>query len=245
LRLVDQRVGSAVADYRGRGQLQWVRAEAEVWGGRPRRALPLLSDYLGGPSGDVNRTFGLITLAWATREAGLPAVEPAPAQSKPILAAVPLETAAVGLLDTEPAAAAELFERAGRAWASYHRRGEVRCRWARGEALRLAGQAALSITVLEEAEYEARALGQVMMLGRVHRSLRRLGVRRTVARTTDASGLTGREREILDLVGKGLTNAQIAARLGVSRSTVVTLVDSASTKLGATSRVHAASLMHG
>jgi DNA-binding CsgD family transcriptional regulator len=39
-----------------------------------------------------------------------------------------------------------------------------------------------------------------------------------------------------------LTNAEIAARLGVSRHTVISQISSASAKLGARSRTHAASL---
>ena len=47
----------------------------------------------------------------------------------------------------------------------------------------------------------------------------------------------------MDLVRTGLTNAAIASRLGISRRTVVALVTSASAKLGATSRNHAAALL--
>jgi DNA-binding CsgD family transcriptional regulator len=47
---------------------------------------------------------------------------------------------------------------------------------------------------------------------------------------------------VLALVAAGLTNAEIAHRLGVSRHTVVTQIASASAKLGATSRAQAASL---
>jgi len=245
IRLVADRLTHAVDDYRGLGQFQWVRAEAEVWGGRPRRALPLLADYLAGPPGDVNRAFGLVTLAWARHESGLDPGEPAPEQSKPILAAVPLETAAVLSMGTDPAAAATLFDRAASAWAPYHRRGELRCRWAQGEAFRLAGAGAQAAAVLESVESAAASDGHAMVLARMRRSLRRLGVRRTAARTSDPSGLTGREREVLQLVGQGLNNAQIAAKLGIGRSTVVTLVESATTKLGASSRVQAASLVQG
>ncbi len=245
LRLVTDRLTHAVADYRGLGQLQWVRAEAEVWGGRPRRALPLLADYLAGPPGDVNRAFGLVTLAWARHESGLDVGPSAPEQSKPILTGVPLETAAVALLAVHPSAAVTLFARAAAAWAPYHRRGELRCRWAQGEASRLAGDQAGAAAVLESVESAAESDGHAMVLARIRRSLRQLGIRRTAARTSDPSGLTGREREVLELVGQGLSNAQIAARLGIGRSTVVTLVESASTKLGASSRVQAASLVQG
>jgi len=44
--------------------------------------------------------------------------------------------------------------------------------------------------------------------------------------------LTSREQEVLTLVGKGLTNAQIAPRLGVSESTVKTHVANVLGKLG-------------
>jgi DNA-binding CsgD family transcriptional regulator len=54
--------------------------------------------------------------------------------------------------------------------------------------------------------------------------------------------LSAREAQVLQLVGQGLSNAEIASRLGVSRHTVVTQIASASAKLGANNRAHAASL---
>jgi RNA polymerase sigma factor (sigma-70 family) len=48
--------------------------------------------------------------------------------------------------------------------------------------------------------------------------------------------LTDREREILVLVGEGLSNDDIAARLAISRHTVKTHVNRAMTKLGAHDR---------
>jgi DNA-binding CsgD family transcriptional regulator len=55
--------------------------------------------------------------------------------------------------------------------------------------------------------------------------------------------LTGREIEVLDLVAGGRSTAQIAARLGVGASTVITHVNSARTKLGAQTRMQAASMV--
>jgi RNA polymerase sigma factor (sigma-70 family) len=49
-------------------------------------------------------------------------------------------------------------------------------------------------------------------------------------------GLTEREREILVLVGEGLSNDQIADRLAISRHTVKTHVNRAMTKVGAHDR---------
>jgi non-specific serine/threonine protein kinase len=54
------------------------------------------------------------------------------------------------------------------------------------------------------------------------------------------SGLTRREREIAELVGKGATNGEIARRLSVSPRTVETHVENILAKLGVRSRVEIA-----
>jgi DNA-binding CsgD family transcriptional regulator len=114
--------------------------------------------------------------------------------------------------------------------------------WAAGEAARR-GSAPDAVDRLLAAEARVTQLGMVPLLGRIHRSLRAAGVRRTAPRARDRSQLlTDREREVLQLVAAGLTNAEIAARLSVSRHTVLSQIASASAKLGATSRTHAAAL---
>ncbi|MFE1787242.1 response regulator [Streptomyces sp. NPDC059525] len=56
--------------------------------------------------------------------------------------------------------------------------------------------------------------------------------------------LTGREREVLAMLGEGLSNQDIAARLGIGTGTVKTHVGAILDKTGTTSRVQAALLAH-
>ncbi|WP_438483811.1 response regulator [Streptomyces sp. S186] len=61
------------------------------------------------------------------------------------------------------------------------------------------------------------------------------------------SGLSGREREILELIGEGLTNRQIGARLYLSEKTVKNHISRLLAKLGVERRIQAAVLatQHG
>jgi DNA-binding NarL/FixJ family response regulator len=59
---------------------------------------------------------------------------------------------------------------------------------------------------------------------------------RTAPRPTDHYGLSGREREVMDLVARGLSNAEIARTLVLSPKTVENHVNHIFAKLGAANR---------
>ncbi len=88
--------------------------------------------------------------------------------------------------------------------------------------------------------------GLAALLTRVRRSLRLAGVVRAAPRALDRSGLvTERERQVLDLVAQGQSLAEIARRLGVGRPTVRRVLSNARSRLGADSRIAAASTVTG
>jgi DNA-binding NarL/FixJ family response regulator len=58
------------------------------------------------------------------------------------------------------------------------------------------------------------------------------------------SGMTDREREVLALIGAGLSNADIGKRLYLSMATVKDYVSAVLTKLGVANRVQAAVIAH-
>jgi DNA-binding NarL/FixJ family response regulator len=60
-----------------------------------------------------------------------------------------------------------------------------------------------------------------------------------------SDGLTEREREVLELVGAGLRDEEIADRLGIASSTVATLLKSAMERLDAHTRVEAVAKLAG
>lgn len=58
-------------------------------------------------------------------------------------------------------------------------------------------------------------------------------------------GLTAREREVLQGIGEGLSNPQLAQRLGIGESTVKTHVSAVLAKLGVSTRLQAAKIAYG
>src|SRR3954452_24219481 len=64
------------------------------------------------------------------------------------------------------------------------------------------------------------------------------------AETRPAADLTAREQEVLDLLGEGLANKQIARRLGIAEKTVKTHLTSVFQSIGVTDRTQAALWAH-
>jgi DNA-binding CsgD family transcriptional regulator len=221
----------------------WAEAELALAAGDAREALRLSDAFLArfGDTDYGDMSFMQVAHDWAALDLGLdpgPLGPPARSLHRQHLPTVTERRALRLLAAGRPGEAATTFVEAADAFEPYHRRSELRCRWAAGESLRRAGRTVDARAALEEAE---RLAGDrwVPLARRIHRSLRLTGVRRSAPRR-GAGSLTAREREVLELVGGGLTNAQIAARLGVTPRTVATLVGNAAAKLGTRSRAQTA-----
>ncbi len=86
-----------------------------------------------------------------------------------------------------------------------------------------------------ESERAFRAMDAGLLAGAARTLLGELGGRRT-----DGGGLTKREREVLSLVARGMTDKDIAAHLGISEHTVHRHISNILTKTGHPSRAAAA-----
>jgi DNA-binding CsgD family transcriptional regulator len=172
----------------------------------------------------------------------MPFVAPTPVSA----GAVP-ELEGIQLLhDGHPETAAERFAVASSLWAGFHAPRSMHCRWAEGEALRQARRLDEAAARLASAHAEATACGFEVEAVRIRRTMRQAGVRPPAAeaapRRSSGGSLTPRERELLELVGQGLTNLEVARRMGLGRPTVARILSNAMTKLGASSRAQAVAL---
>jgi len=150
-----------------------------------------------------------------------------------------------GDLTSSPPGAAEPFGRqiAGDWSAAANWWQELSCPF---ESARALGESA-DETALRASLAGFDRLGARPMAARVTQRLREMGVtaipRGPRASTREnAAGLTSRELEVLRLVARGQTNAEIAAQLFVSPKTVQHHMTAILSKLGATSRREAATL---
>jgi DNA-binding CsgD family transcriptional regulator len=233
------------ADYFGLAETLHNLSEAALYGGRPRDALALVDAALAVtsplPGGRVPH---LVTRAWAQFELGLaPDVEIDPQQARSVVAAVDEVAGISALAGGAHLAAAEAFSKAAGSWVRFMEPRAVVSQWAAGEARRRDGDAETARRQLGEALREAETMGFEPLAARARRSLRLLGVRvtgRGRGPRTHPLGLTDRELELVGLVERGLTNVEIARRLGLGRPTVARILTSAMTKLGVESRAQLA-----
>jgi DNA-binding NarL/FixJ family response regulator len=238
--------GTLTADWFGRGEWLAVRAQVALWSGRPAVAAELVSQAVAVPTPLVGgHILPMLTGAWAALERGIPFE----AASSPIRSLAGASSEFEGLralVENRPAVAAERFGEAAALWQDFNAVRALSCGWGEGEALRRAGSAA-AIERLTMALEGAEAVGFEPVAGRIRRSLRLSGIRVAArpGRRPTLSRLTPRESELLDLVGRGQTNDEIARRMGLGRPTVVRILSNAMLKLGASSRAQAVALAAG
>jgi DNA-binding CsgD family transcriptional regulator len=193
----------------------------------------------------VAHTQPLVTRAWARSELGLDPGERPGYPLPPSVAGAGLEIEGLALdRARENAKAAARFEQAAAAWSRFHVPRGLVCRWAAGEQLRKA-EDPRAVEVLRAALDAATTIQFEPLAARIRRSLRLAGVRVPSSRPAAGSstGLTAREHELVTLVEGGLTNVEIARRLGLGRPTVARILASAMSKLGVSSRTQLAA--HG
>jgi DNA-binding NarL/FixJ family response regulator len=129
-----------------------------------------------------------------------------------------------------------------------HRAGYAR--WRQAEALlatphgRGAGAAVLSTAVGLAMEHVplTRAIQDLARRARIDLDVPTESVQPDEASTTRPFGLTDRELDVLRLLGQGKTNPEIAAALFISPRTAGVHVTNILRKLGATTRVQAATI---
>lgn len=229
---------SHVANHHG------VRLRAFALGGRPERALAEWEAFANASGIDL---FAVVeaapVVAWAARDAGVaPPPRPEAMAGGLFAGAEPELDGILALTEERYDAARQHFVRAVELHGQ--RRPQVlMCRWAAAESARLADEPAEH--ELRDVLAAARASGLAPLAARCERSLRGLGVHTVGQHGAGGSVLSAREQEVAGLVAEGLTDREIAARLGLAHRTVQTHVANARHKLGADNRSHLVALLAG
>ncbi len=120
-----------------------------------------------------------------------------------------------------------------------------RARTLAGRALGMAGDRDAALAELQRAEAELAGCDATRLRDEAARELRRLGQRTTARRrrgtaTGGLDSLSGRERQVAELVGAGHTNREIAAELFLSEKTIESHLKRVFEKLGVKSRAEVA-----
>jgi DNA-binding CsgD family transcriptional regulator len=99
-----------------------------------------------------------------------------------------------------------------------------------------AGQ--IGVFLLDDHEIVRRGVRELLDPEAASRVMRRM--RDQAAQSDPLSGLTGQERRILELIGEGLTNRQIGAKMFLAEKTIKNYVSALFAKLGMERRTQAA-----
>jgi len=217
------------------------------WSGMSARAAELADRALAIPAPVPGmHTLPSLTRAWAQWDLGR---RPDDVQLVPLrsLAAAEPEWCGIRMLvEGDPAGSAAAFHEAAELWDRFNQPRHLLARWAEGEANRVARARDTAIEILTSVLDDAGAMGFLPLVARIRRSLRLAGVHTSAgqrARSAGALGLTPREAELVALVELGLTNIEIARRLGLGRPTVARMLGSAMSKVGAERRSQLAAEM--
>jgi DNA-binding CsgD family transcriptional regulator len=212
------RAGPAAADR----TVRWVAAEASWLAGEAEAARDA-ADAL--PGRDMPARLALLTARWARRDTNEDLDEPLPRAGA--LGRTGVGPAAVTIAAWDAGGGALVA--AATAWKGVMVREQVRCLLGAG----LAG----SVDCLLAAEQVAAESGLTTLLGRVRWALEAHGISRPPLPPVE---LPASAREVLTLVGVGLSTPRIAARLGLTRAEVEARVRSAMAALGVRTRTEAA-----
>jgi DNA-binding CsgD family transcriptional regulator len=237
----------ATDSFDGLGALHWCWAEAALWGGQPARALEFATRSLAYVAfNDAEFVLPSLARAWAETDLGRPPSTPdIAAPFRGLVGAAPELRGLHAMHAGDHAAASRAFDDAADQWAGFHRPHELLCRWAAAEARRRSSESASAVAELEALLASAVAISFEPLAARVRRSLRLAGVRVAASRGySPRMELTLREAEVVRLVQQGLSNPEVARRLGLGRPTVARLVTSAMDKLGVDRRAQLAALVN-
>ena len=143
-------------------------------------------------------------------------------------------------LQGEPAV--EEWKQALDAFGYGHVYEQARCHWRLAEALVAAGDRAAARNHAQAAAASAGLMQATPLQWAVADTV--TGARLGAATTTADEVLTGREREVLELVAEGLTNREIGKRLFISEKTASVHLSNLMAKLNVSSRTEAVTVAH-
>ena len=233
----------------GADDTQWSRSinayyQGEIdWAdGQLTRGVQRIESDLDGGLPDNIAMGARSTRMWILFELGMPASDPALRVFAPFFTGAERENRAFGELAHGNIKRAEVELRAAaRAWRGYIVRNELRAQWGAALLAIRQGKIGRAHDELLTVEERAAQLGLAPILARVRAALQLVPADRADDRPA-RSALTERQTEILRLARQGHRSRQIAVELGLSPRTVDVHIRSAMARLGAKTRLEAATL---